>query len=83
MAGQRSKAESIFTIERVAMGRRRDTIHLRCAATAAEPGREGNLIVNAYAARAGEGGNSGKEQRKPRRILLGSLPAIPFRIVAP
>jgi len=56
-------------------------IILRCDAETAEPGLEGNLIVNVFAARSAEDSGRGKEQRKKRRILLTALPAIPFEIV--
>ena len=70
-----------ITIEEVSFARRQDEIVLRSDAAVVEPGLKGNLIVNAVAARTGEDSGKGKEQRKKRRILLSTLPAIPFEIV--
>lgn len=46
----------------------------------ATPGLAGNLIINVFAAKTEEDTGKGKEQRKKRRILLSTLPAIPFEI---
>ena len=67
------------TIDEVVLGRRRSELVLRC--DGAEPGLKGNLIVNVFAAKTRKDSGKGKEQRKKRRILLSTLPAIPFEIV--
>ena len=53
---------------------------LEAAGTMEHVGREGNLIVEAYATAAGRG----KKEKKPqqvRRVFAGVLPAIPYEIV--
>jgi hypothetical protein len=71
-----------IAIQGVSFGRRQAQITLCCDATRCRPGQEGNLILNVFAAKTGEDSGKGKEQRKKRRILLTSVPAIPFRIAA-
>lgn len=70
-----------ITIEKVSLGRSEGEIVLRSDAAVVKAGLQGNLIVNAFAAKAGRGAGKGKEQRKKRRILLSVLPAIPFEVV--
>jgi hypothetical protein len=55
---------------------------LACDAAKVKPGLEGNLIVNAFAENAPA---PGKQKAPPnrRRASLGTLPAIPFEVVAP
>lgn len=55
-------------------------IELTCDAAKVKPGLEGNLILNAYGIRAITNGPKG---RQPARIPLGSVPAIPFQVIAP
>jgi len=43
---------------------------------------KGNLIVNAFAVKTGEVSPRGREQRERQRVLLSTLPAIPFEVVA-
>jgi len=46
-----------------------------------KPGLQGNLIVNAFAPRT-EAAGKGKGPVNQRRASLGTLPAIPFEVVA-
>ena len=71
-----------ITIESVSLGRLGGEIVVQSDAAVAKPGLKGNLIVNAFAVRTGEGAGKGKAQRIKSRILLSALPAIPFEIVA-
>ena len=52
-------------------------IVLQCDAAKAKPGLKGNLIVNISAERGGAT-SAGNRQR----VSLGTLPAVPFEIVA-
>ena len=53
-------------------------------AAKAKPGLKGNLIVNVYATRTPPGGNKADKAPAPaRRVLLDTLPAIPFEVVQP
>ena len=54
------------------------SIQFRADAKKIKPGVKGNLIVDAYLERAGTPGTLNK-----RRQALGTLPAIPFEVVAP
>lgn len=54
---------------------------LQCDAAKAKPGLKGNLIVNISAERVAQPANA-KQQANRQRISLGTLPAIPFEIVA-
>jgi hypothetical protein len=56
-------------------GRDGTEIVLQCDAAKAKPGLKGNLIVNISAERAA--------QANRQRVSLGTLPAVPFEIVAP
>jgi hypothetical protein len=56
-------------------------IVLQSDAAKVKPGLKGNLIVNAFADRPGVPGK-GKAPGNPRRAPLGTLPAIPFEVVA-
>jgi hypothetical protein len=55
---------------------------LRCDAAKVKPGLSGNLIVQAFAERTQEA-KPGQPPRKRPAILLATLPAIPFEVVAP
>jgi hypothetical protein len=55
---------------------------LQCDAAKAKPGLKGNLIVNISAERAAQAANA-KQQANRQRVSLGTLPAVPFEIVAP
>jgi hypothetical protein len=55
------------------------SIELRTDAKKIEPGRKGNLIVDAFMERAVIG-PGGKPRGNKRRIPLGTLPAIPFEV---
>lgn len=54
---------------------------LRADADEAEPGTKGNLIVQVYSG-ATRPSDAASAQRAQRRRLLGTLPAIPFDVVA-
>jgi hypothetical protein len=56
-------------------------IVLHCDAAKAKPGLKGNLIVNISAERAAQAAN-GSPQANRQRVSLGTLPAVPFEIVA-
>ena len=59
-------------------------IVLRSDAAKIKSGASGNLIVTVIAARQRPAQSGGKPQpNQQRRVALGSLPAIPFQIVAP
>ena len=62
-------------------GRDGTEIVLQCDAAKAKPGLKGNLIVNISAERVAQAANA-KQQANRQRISLGTLPAIPFEIVA-
>jgi hypothetical protein len=57
------------------------SILLRADAGKVKPGLKGNLIVDAFA--AGAANAPAKKQANNRRLPLGTLPAIPFEVVAP
>lgn len=59
----------------------RTRLVLESDAAKVKPGLKGNLIVNTFLVRTET--QDGKPLTPPRRTLLGSLPAIPFEIVAP
>lgn len=71
-----------ISIANVSLDGGKGEIVLHSDAALCRPGLQGNLIINAFAAKTGENAGKGKEQRKKRRILLTTLPAIPFEIVA-
>ncbi len=54
---------------------------IRCDATKAKPGLQGNLIVQVYPAAAGTNAAKAKPQANRRRVPLATLPAIPFETV--
>jgi hypothetical protein len=54
---------------------------LQCDAAKAKPGLKGNLIVNISAERVAQPAN-GSPQANRQRVSLGTLPAVPFEIVA-
>jgi hypothetical protein len=56
-------------------------IVLQGDANKVKPGLQGNLIVNAYAERP-EPSKDAKAQPNKRRVPVGTLPALPFEIVA-
>jgi hypothetical protein len=57
-------------------------IVLQCDAAKAKPGLKGNLIVNISAERVAQPANA-RPQANRQRVSLGTLPAVPFEIVAP
>jgi hypothetical protein len=62
-------------------GRDGTEIVLQCDAAKAKPGLKGNLIVNISAERLAQAAN-GRPQANRQRVSLGTLPAVPFEIVA-
>jgi hypothetical protein len=68
-----------LTLQAVEPSRDGAELVLRCDATQAKAGREGNLIVSLF---AGGGDGTGRPRANPRRVALATLPAIPFVIVA-
>jgi hypothetical protein len=62
-------------------GRDGTEIVLQCDAAKAKPGLKGNLIVNISAERVTPAANA-KSQPNRQRVSLGTLPAVPFEIVA-
>jgi hypothetical protein len=62
-------------------GRDGTEIVLQCDAAKAKPGLKGNLIVNISAERVAQPAN-GRPQANRQRVSLGTLPAVPFEIVA-
>jgi hypothetical protein len=62
-------------------GRDGTEIVLQCDAAKAKPGLRGNLIVNISAERVAQAANA-KQQANRQRVSLGTLPAVPFEIVA-
>jgi hypothetical protein len=68
-------------IKSVSPSRSGTEIVLECNAAKAKPGLAGNLIVNAFAARADAPGRGKPQAAAPRRAPMGTLPAIPFEVV--
>ena len=62
-------------------GRDGTEIVLQCDAAKAKPGLKGNLIVGISAERVAQPAN-GSPQANRQRVSLGTLPAVPFEIVA-
>jgi len=62
-------------------GRDGTEIVLQCDAAKAKPGLKGNLIVNISAERVAQAAD-GRPQANRQRVSLGTLPAVPFEIVA-
>jgi hypothetical protein len=52
-------------------------------ASKTKPGLKGNLIVNVLPGQAGQFAAKAKRPAAPRRVSIGTLPAVPFEIVAP
>ena len=69
-----------ITLKNVRKDRGQITLVLESDAEAVQPGLEGNLIVDLFLQRAAKQ-VPGKKQEKARRIALGSLPAIQFKVV--
>jgi len=69
-----------IVIQSQSPGREGTEIVLQTDRAGVKPGLKGNLIANAYAAKAQEPGRE-QSQGGRRRIPLGMLPAIPFEIV--
>jgi hypothetical protein len=72
-----------ISIANIAPGDAETKITLHSDADRIKPGATGNLIVNIMAKRQRAAPAGGKAQGNQRRVALGTLPAIPFEIVAP
>jgi len=70
-----------ITIQEVTTSRDGVAIVLRADAGKVKPGLRGNLIVDAY--REASSGGGSKKTAASRRLLIGTLPAIPFEVVSP
>jgi len=69
-----------LTIQKVSSSADGADIVLSADAAKLKPGLRGNLILNAYASRGGDTPKG--KQNSQRRALVGTLPAVPFEIVA-
>ena len=58
-------------------------IELHSNAAKAKAGLKGNLIVNIFPGEGFGGPKKAKKQNNQRRSMVGTLPAIPFEVVAP
>jgi hypothetical protein len=70
-----------IAMQSVVPGREGAEIVLQSDAAKAKPGLKGNLIVNVFVMRTPP--SADKAPASPRRVPLGTLPAIPYEIVAP
>jgi hypothetical protein len=70
-----------IVIQSVSPFERGSEIVLRSDATKVKTGLKGNLIVDAFAEKA-PASNNAKAQANKRRVPIGTLPAVPFEIVA-
>ncbi len=70
-----------ISIQSISLAQDRATVVLQADAEKLKPGMKGNLIIDASVERTVTSGN-GKTQANKRLIPLGSLPAVPFEIVA-
>jgi hypothetical protein len=52
-------------------------------AAKAKPGLKGNLIINVLPGQGGQFAAKAKRPAAPRKVAIGTLPAVPFEIVAP
>jgi hypothetical protein len=68
-------------LRNASQGRDGTEIVLQCDAAKAKPGLKGNLIVSISAERVAPPANA-KQQANRQRVSLGTLPAVPFEIVA-
>jgi hypothetical protein len=73
-----------LTIRSTSATSRSGELVLQCDRAKAKPGIKGNLIITAFAERpAGSGTSGGKPSaQQQRRYPLGTLPAVPFEIIA-
>jgi hypothetical protein len=72
-----------IAVQNVSPGRESAEMVLASDAAKAKPGLKGNLIVNVYATRTPGGNKADKAPAAARRVLLDTLPAIPFEVVQP
>lgn len=71
-----------ITIKDVFAGRDGSDVVIQCDAAKAKPGLKGNLILEAFLERPNATGPNGKPQANRRRAPIGTLPAIPFEVIA-
>jgi hypothetical protein len=72
-----------ISIKNVSRGEGETTIFLQSDAARIKPGTTGNLIVNIVANRQRANPAAAKARRNQQGFVVGSLPAIPFEIIAP
>ncbi len=77
-----SEAPEGIALKEVSPSRDGAELVLAGDAAKAKPGLKGNLIVNLVAATAPAQAQKAKKQGNQRRAVLGTLPAIPFEVVA-
>jgi len=71
-----------IALGKVSASREGTDIELRGDAAKAKPGLKGNLIVNILPGQAFAAAAKNKKQSNQRRAAVGTLPAIPFEVVA-
>ena len=71
-----------ISIEKTATEKNEIVLVLKAEKSTAKPGLKGNLIIDAYMERM-QKPKGGKGKSRKRRIPLGTLPAVPFRIAPP
>jgi len=72
-----------ITLAKVSPGDDGTEIELHSDAAKAKAGLTGNLIVNIFPGQGFAAGQKAKKQNNQRRPIVGTLPAIPFEVVAP
>jgi hypothetical protein len=72
-----------LTIRKVTPGTLATEIEFQSEAGKARPGLAGNLIVNIFPGKSATVTAKGKKQTNQRRVVVATLPAIPFEIVQP
>ena len=72
-----------ITLEEISRGRDGLELVLRSDGLKAKPGLAGNLIVNVLSAQPVGSATNARPIRPNRRFPLGTLPALPFEVVAP
>ena len=72
-----------IALGKVSAGGEGTEIELRSDAAKAKPGLKGNLIVNILQGQTSAAATKNKKQAGQRRAAVGTLPAIPFEVVAP
>ena len=57
-------------------------LEIHCDGAKVKPGLKGNLIVNIFPGLTPASAKKGKKQNNQRRPMVGTLPAIPFEVIA-